>query len=149
MPDMTDEPSALQATQKLVNDQIKLLELVGTTRDALGVAKESAILAAYSGRETGTFTMFQADVISRHLTVLTQDLRGSTQAFGEHMAHLSREIRSFSDRADRATRYLAHWTAVLAAVTLLLALATGALVWVEMKKGEAPQIVTTPPASKP
>ena len=65
------------------------------------------------------------------------------------MALLSREIRSFSDRADSATSYLARWTAVLAAVTLVLALATGGLVWVEMTKVEAPQIVIMPPVSKP
>jgi predicted protein tyrosine phosphatase len=146
---MTDEPSPLQATQKLVNDQIKLLEVVAATGDAVRVAKESAILAAYSRRETGTFTMFQADVISRHLTVLTNDLRESTKVFGENMGLLSSEIRSFSDRADRATRLVAFCTLGIVVVTLLLALTTGALVWVEMKKVEAPRIDVTTPAPKP
>jgi hypothetical protein len=143
---MSDEPSALAQSHKLVQEQIRLLELAAATGDALRIQKESAILAAYSRREAGVFTLQQTDILGKYLDSLTRTSLQSTMAFGAHMERLSGEIRSFSDRADSATRYLAHWTAVLAAVTLLLALATGALVWVELKKGEAPPIVTTPPA---
>jgi len=146
---MTDDPSALQLAQRLVQEQIDLLKQTATTRDALLVQKESAILAAYSRREAGVFTLHQTDLLGKYLDSLTRTSLKSTEVFSEHMALLSREIRSFSDRADSATRYLAHWTAVLAAVTLLLALATGALVWVELRKAEVPQTVTTPAPSKP
>jgi preprotein translocase subunit SecG len=88
-------------------------------------------------------------LLGNYLDSLTRTSLQSTTVFGGHMELLSGEIHSFSDRADGATRYLTHWTAVLAAVTLVLAIATGALVWVEFKKGEAPHIVTTPSASKP
>lgn len=127
MADEPDEPSALQAAKKLVDEQIKLLEIVAGTGDTVRVAKESAILAAYSRREGGTYTMFQVDVMSRHLTVLTKDLREGTKAFGDHMTHLSREINvagTALSRTDESTKRLADRTKWLVVATVGLALAT-------------------------
>jgi hypothetical protein len=129
----------VQATQKLVAEQIQLLELAAPTGDALRIQKECAILDAYSRREAGIYTLHQTNILRRYLDLLNRNSMESTKAFSENMTLLSREIRSFSDRADRATRLVASCTIVLAVVTFFLVVATGAPVWVEMKKVEARQ----------
>ena len=146
---MTDDPSVLQATQKLVAEQIKLLELAAASGDALRVQKECAILDAYSRREAGVYTLHQTNILGQYLDSLTRTSMESTKTSGENMTLLSREIRSFSDRADRATRLVAFCTIGLVAVTFFLVLATVALVRVEMKKVEAQTTAVTPPTSTP
>jgi hypothetical protein len=131
----------------LVQEQIALLQLATATGDALRVQKESAILAAYSRREAGVFTLHQTSILARDLSLLTQISAQSAAASGAHMALLSQEIKSFSDRADRATRFVAFSTIGLAVVTFFLVLVTGALVWVEMKKVEPSTTAVTPPPS--
>ena len=113
------------------------------------VQKECAILDAYSRREAGIYTLHQTNILGRYLDLLNRNSMESTKAFSENMTLLSREIRSFSDRADRATRLVASCTIVLAVVTFFLVVATGALVWVEMKKVEAPTTAVPPPTSTP
>ena len=95
---MTDEPSALTESQDLVQKQIAVLELAFSAGDALRIQKESAILAAYSRREAGVFTLHQTSMLGQHLDSLTRTSLLSTEAFGAHLAHLFTEIRSFSDR---------------------------------------------------
>ena len=95
---MTDEPSALTESQDLVQKQIAVLELAFSAGDALRIRKESAILAAYSRREAGVFTLHQTSMLGQHLDSLTRTSLLSTEAFGAHLAHLFTEIRSFSDR---------------------------------------------------
>jgi hypothetical protein len=69
---MADEPSALQETMKPVSEQIKLLELAAATGDSLRVAKESAILAAYSRRKAGVYTPHQTNTLGGGLESLTR-----------------------------------------------------------------------------
>jgi len=61
------------------------------------------------------------------------------------VATLNASIVALTDRSDKTANKLANWTAVLAIGTILLMLATAALVVVEWRKQESPPVAVIEP----
>src|SRR5581483_9075309 len=82
----------------------------------------AAMLAAQSRREQSARQLATASVIT---TAMTEFGKG----FADTMHELNDRVADFTAKTDAGTKSLARWTALLAAATFLLFLATAALVW--------------------
>lgn len=103
------EPNAaaldlLEKDEQRLNEAIKHLELLDSTKDLRDVTKAAAVVGANSTRMLATATIAASDLIEASMTTL-----------GER-------IDAFTTATDASTKQLAKWTKVMAFATIALAL---------------------------